>query len=320
VIEISGNQLRAVVLALMAAQAAVPATAHAQTRADWPADCQLARVAGLAMTLKTGHVVIPASANGKNLALGIDTGGFGSSLSKAGIARLGLSYAARLGTLVPAGGGAWISEGDVHLDSLRIGDLEFDRMYIPEMDALPGVDGLIGPDILNKYDVELDFGGKTFRLFKTHPCADRAVTWTSSYTVLPFTLTQNGHVRVRVTLDGQDTDAILDTGAPVSVLSTQDANSLFRRNANSAGVEAANPVSGPAWGKGRPVKAYATTFKSLTIGDVTIPSPRIELVEGHNFLGHDFASLVLGNDVLSHFHLYVAYRQQKLYLTDAAAH
>ncbi|HEY5084128.1 MAG TPA: retroviral-like aspartic protease family protein [Rhizomicrobium sp.] len=269
------------------------------------------------MTLKTGHVVIPASANGKDLTLGIDTGGYGSSLSKAGIARLGLSYAARLGTLVPAGGGAWISEGDVHLDSLRIGDLELDRMYIPEMDALPGVDGLIGPDILNKYDVELDFGGKIFSLFKTHPCSDRAVTWTSSYTVLPFTLTQNGHVRVRVTLDGQDADAILDTGAPISVLSTQDANSLFGRNANSAGVEAANPVSGPAWGKGRPVKAYATTFKTLTIGGVTIQGPRMELIEGHNFLGHDFAALVLGNDVLSRFHLYIAYRQQKLYLTEA---
>jgi predicted aspartyl protease len=313
---ISGNQLRAFVLALIAAKAAVPA--HAQTRADWPADCRLEQVAQVPMSLNTGHVVIPASANGKDLTLGIDTGGYGTSLSKAGIARLGLTYAARLGAIIPAGGGAWFSEGDVHLGSLRIGDLELDRMYLPEMDALPAADGLIGPDILNKYDVELDFSGKIFRLFKTHPCADHAVTWTSSYTVLPFTLTQNGHVRVRVTLDGQDADAILDTGAPISVLSTQDANSMFRLNGNSAGVEAVNPVSGPAWG--RPAKAYATTFKTLTIGGVTVQGPRMELIEGHNFLGHDFARLVLGNDVLSRFHLYIAYRQQKLYLTDAAAH
>jgi predicted aspartyl protease len=145
------------------------------------------------------------------------------------------------------------------------------------------------------------------------------VTWTGSYAALPFTLTENGHVRVRVTLDGQNTDAILDTGAPVSVLSTQDANSMFRLNVNSADVEAANPVSGPAWGKGRPVKAYATTFKTLTIGGVTIQGPRMELIEGRNFLGHDFAQLVLGNNVLSRFHLYIAYRQQKLYLTGADA-
>ena len=93
----------------------------------------------------------------------------------------------------------------------------------------------------------------------------------------------------------------------------------FARDQREAGIEAVNPVSGPAWGKGRPVKAYATTFKTLTIGGVTIPGPRMELVEGRNFLGHDFAALVLGNDVLSRFHLYIAYRQQKLYLTDADA-
>ena len=274
------------------------------------------------MSLNAGHVVIPASANGKDLTLGIDTGGYGSSLTDAGAARLGLtgSEVARFGAVIHGTGGLRISAGSVRLDKLRIGNLELDRVSLPEFMAFPGADGLIGPDILAKYDAEFDYAAKTFRLFKPHPCADRAVTWTGSYTVVPFTLTESGHVRVRVTLDGQDVDAILDTGAPVSVLSTQDANSMFGLNLNSAGVEAANPVSGPAWGKGKPVKAYATTFKALTIGGVTIPGPRMELIEGRNFLGHDFAVLVLGNDVLSHFHLYVAYRQQKLYLTEAGAH
>jgi predicted aspartyl protease len=319
--EISSNRPRAVaiVLALMVAQAAVPAPSHAQTRADWPADCQLARVAQLPMTLKTGHVVIPASANGKDLTLGIDTGGYGSSLTKEGISRLGRAapYVARLGAVVPGIGGLWVSGGNVRLDNLRIGDLELDRLLLPEMVAFPGVDGLIGPDILNRYDMELDFSGKTFSLFKAHPCADHAVTWTGSYTVIPFTLTRDGHVRVAVTLDGQHTDAILDTGAGVSVMSLEDANGMFALTAASPAVEAANPVAGLSWAK--PVKAYATTFKTLTIGGVTIPGPRMELVEGRNFLGHDFATLVLGNDVLSRFHLYIAYRQQKLYLTDAGA-
>jgi predicted aspartyl protease len=309
-----------VALMLMAASAEAASPVRAETQSDWPADCKLEPVAQLPMTLKTGHVVIPASANGKDLTFGIDTGGYGSSLSKAGIAQLGLPYAARLGALIPAGRGAWFSEGDVHLDSLRIGDLELDRISIPEMGTLPDVDGMIGPDILSRYDVEFDFGGKTFYLYKTHPCASHAVTWTSSYTVLPFTLTENGHVRVAVTLDGQNADAILDTGAPVSVLSTHDANAMFRRNLNSPDVEPANPVSGPAWGRGISARAYATTFKTLTIGGVTIPDPRMELVEGPNFLGHDFAILVLGTDVLSRFHLYIAYRQQKLYLSDAQTH
>jgi predicted aspartyl protease len=290
---------------------------HAEEQDNWPADCKLVRVAQLPMTLKTGHVTILASANGKDLTLGIDTGGSGSSLTKAGVGRLGLPYSARLGAIIPAIGGARISEGNVHLDNLRIGDLELGGIYIPEMDTLPGVDGLIGPDILGHYDVEFDFGHKTFGLFKPHPCSNHAVYWTGSYTVIPFTITRSGHVRVPVTLDGQNTDAILDTGAGISVLSMRDANSMFGLAPNSPDVEATNPVSGTPWG--RPVNAYTYTFKTLTMGGVTIPNLRIELTDGRNFLGNDFASLVLGNDVLSRFHLIIAYREQKLYITDAEA-
>ena len=310
-----------IVLVLVAnpAKAAEPVPVHAVTKqADWPADCKLVRVAQLPMTLKSGHVTILASANGKDLTLGIDTGGFGSSLTKAGVEQLGLPYSARLGAIIPAIGGAYISEGNVRLDNLRIGDLELGGLYIPQMEAFPGVDGLIGPDILGHYDAEFDFARKTFGLFKPHPCSDHAVYWTGSYTVIPFTLTRNGHVRVPVTLDGQNTDAILDTGAGISVLSMRDANSMFGLAPNSPAVEATNPVSGTPWRKS--VNAYSYTFKTLTMGGATIPNPRIELIDGRNFLGNDFASLVLGNDVLSRFHLYIAYRQQKLYVTDAQAH
>jgi hypothetical protein len=293
-------------------------SSSAVKRDDWPQDCALARVARLPMTLKTGHVVIPASANDKPLMLGIDTGGYGSSLTKAGIDRLELPYVAKLGAIIHAIGGAWVSKGNVRVDHLRLGELELKSMLLPEMVAFPGIDGLVGPDILGRYDVELDFGGKTFSLSKPHPCSDRAVTWSAAYTVIPFTLTDNGHVRVPVTLDGRKAEAILDTGAGVSVMSLRDANGMFDLTAASPGVEVEKSVSGTLW-RNR-INAYAFTFGKLTMGGATVPAPRIELLEGRNFLGKDFATLVLGNDVLSHFHLYIAYRQHKLYVTEAAAH
>lgn len=312
--------MRVIVAALLLVWLGGKSSAQAQTEPDWPADCRLVPVAELPMTLETGHVVIPASANGKALMLGIDTGGFGSSLTKAGVERLGVGAldVARLGAVIPAQGGLWVSGGSVRLDRFRIGDLEMDRIFLPEMMAFPGVDGLIGPDILNKYDAEFDFAAKAFRLFKPHPCAKRAVTWTGAYTAIDFTLTRDGHVRVPVTLDGRNTDAILDTGAGVSVLSMEDAKSMFGLGPDSQGVAPGTRVAGLSWAK--PVNAYGTTFKSLTLGGVTIPGVRTLIVDGRNFLGHDFATLVIGNDVLSHFHLYIAYRQQKLYFTPADAH
>jgi hypothetical protein len=301
--------LRAIVAALILAALIFPKAASAQD--GWPDDCKLERLVQLPMTMKSGHVTIPASVNGKDVTLGIDTGGPFSSLT--------LAAAHRIGNVG-------------HRDDLRIGDHELNRVYMAWMESFPGVDGLIAPDVLDKYDAEFDFGGAIFGLFKPHPCANRAVYWTGSYTVIPFTLTNDGHVRVPVTLDGQNIYAILDTGAPISVLSMQDARRMFGLDPDSANIKAARTVSGlwsnlhlapytsGVWNApSRAVSAYSYPFKTINIGGMSVTDPPIEVTQGRNFLGPDSAALLLGNDVLSRFHLIIAYREQKLYVTDAGA-
>lgn len=284
--------------------------AHAESGSDWPQDCKLERVAQLPMTMISGHVTVPASINGKGVTLGIDTGSFLSSLAMGSIRRLGVAesdFAAR-----PA--------------DLTIGDLNLDSAHMAVMNAFPGVDGIIGHDVLRKYDVAFDFGNKTFSLFKPHPCVDHAVYWTHSYAVIPLAPSFGGHVRIPVTLDSRNTYAILDTGAPISVLSMQDASSMFGLTPGSTGLEVARPVAGPEAAFGvltAPVKAataFTYPFKTLTLTGVTIPNPPIELVEESNFLGRDNATILIGNDVLSRFHIYVAYQERKVYITDAGAH
>jgi hypothetical protein len=56
------------------------------------------------------------------------------------------------------------------------------------------------------------------------------------------------------------------------------------------------------------------------MGGVTVTNPRIRLTEGGNFLSGDSATLLLGMDVLSRLHLYIAYHEEKLYITGADAH
>ncbi len=292
--------------------AAVSVPVHAEEGPDRSADCKPVRMAQVPMTLQSGHVIIPASVNGKDATLGIDTGGPFSSLTLAGAHRLG-----NVG----------------HRDHVQIGELGLDQVYMGWMESFAGVDGLIAPDVLNKYDAEFDFGGGTFRLFEPHPCADHAVYWAGSYNVVPFTLTRDGHVRVPVTLDGRNTHAILDTGAPISVLSMRDADSMFGLTQDSADIKPAETVSGlwsnrslapythGIWNSpSKTISAYTYPFKTINMGGMSVANPPIELTEGRNFLGNDFASLLLGNDVLSRFRLYIAYREQKLYLTDAKAH
>ena len=275
-------------------------------------DCKLERLAELPMTMKSGHVTVPVSVNGKDVTLGIDTGGPFSSLA--------LAAAHRIGNVG-------------HRDDLRIGDHELNRVYMAWMESFPGVDGLIAPDVLSRYDVEFDFGGSIFRLFKPHPCADRAVSWSGSTTVIAFTLTSDGHVRVPVTLDGQSAYAILDTGAPISILSMQDAGRMFGLDPDSADLKAAKTAVSGLWSNlhlapytsgvwnapGRAVSAYSYPFKTMTMGGLSFTDPPIEVIQGRNFLGPDSASLLLGNDVLSRFRLTIAYREQKLYIAEAGA-
>jgi predicted aspartyl protease len=286
--------------------------AHAGERPDGPAACGPERLAELPITMKSGHLTIPARVNGKDVSLGIDTGGPYSSLTPAAARRIG-----NVG----------------HRDDLRIGDLQRDRVYMGWMESFPGVDGLIAPDVLVNYDLEIDFGGGMVRLFRPHPCAGRAVTWTGSYAVMPFTLTDDGHVRVSVMLDGQILNAILDTGSPISVLSMQDAGRMFGLGPDSANLAKVRTVSGlwsnrslapytsGIWNRpSRAVSAYSYPFKTFIMGGMTLADPPIELTEGRNFLGHDFATLLLGNDVLSRFHFTIAYRERNIYITDTGVH
>jgi predicted aspartyl protease len=272
-------------------------------------------MATLPMAVHADHVSIPAQVNGNDVTLAIDTGGFASSLTQAAADRLGI-VRHRMNNVVIRDMGGKVADEYVQVNKFRIGNLERGGVYLSVMASFPGFDGLIAPDILRNYDVELDFAGNRFNLFRPHPCKDRAVYWTGNYAAIPFSVTSDGHMRVPVTLDGQDTYAIIDSGAGVSALSMQSAHRLFGLGPDSANVTAVKALEGASGSK---LNAYAYPFQTLTMGGVTVGNPHIALTEGRNFLESNSAAILLGMDVLSKLHLYIAYRAETLYVTDANA-
>lgn len=320
---------RLAVISFLGLLCAAPHPAFAQ--GAWPEDCKLVRMAALPMTFKAGHVMIPAGINGKDVAFIVDTGGFATALSRKTVTDLGI-VSHRMNSVIIRDVGGKIADEYVRVENFRIGQLQRGGVDLSVMEAMREADGLIAPDILRNYDVEFDFGGGQFSLFRPHPCADHAVYWTGAYAVLPFSVVHNGralsgganvggvmndaHIRVPVTLDGQETYAVIDTGAPTSVISMQAAARMFGLDVSSPNVRDAGKLAG---GSGGEVKSYSYPFKTLTMGGVTADNPRIRLSEGRNFLENDFASLLLGMDVLRQLHLYIAYREGKLYITGADA-
>jgi len=85
-------RMRQIVLAMsLVISAVISLPVHADGQSGSPADCKPIALAQLPMTLKSGHVTIPASVNGKDATLGIDTGGPFSSLTLAAAHRKGES-------------------------------------------------------------------------------------------------------------------------------------------------------------------------------------------------------------------------------------
>lgn len=113
---------------------AFPHAAFAQ--GVWPEDCKLVRLAQLPMTSKNNHISIPASVNGEDLALAIDTGGYASSLTKAATDKLGLVRHRMNSVLIHDMGGK-VADEYVRVDNFRIGNLQRGGVDLLVMDLLP---------------------------------------------------------------------------------------------------------------------------------------------------------------------------------------
>ena len=309
-----GLALAALFLGGVPADAQTPPPAAAAPT-PWPTECRLHPMARFAMTRNGGHVMVPVMVNGKALNFIIDTGGYASTINADAADALGMKrHGIHLTQIRDLGGKN--ADSYVVADTFQMGH-EMARDFQLMVGApTKGEDGVLAPDLLRNFDVELDFGTMTMTLFRHHPCSDWAVYWTKAFIALPFTTTDQTHMRISVTLDGQDARAVVDTGSPGSLLSFERAEHLFGLDEKSPGVRPLGTIIG---GLGSKTNAYSYPFKSLAMSGVAVANPRILLTAGDNFIENDNASLLLGMDVLHHLHLYIAYGDNTLYVSGAAA-
>jgi hypothetical protein len=138
-----------------------------------------------------------------------------------------------------------------------------------------------------------------------------------------------GHLIAPVTLDGHPFDALLDTGVSSTFMSRKSAQGAFGLGIDSPDMIKVSDHGGPGG-----VPLYRHTFKSLGLEGITISNPTINIFDNMEqshetqapHLGTRFGSvagedyeLTLGLNELRHFHVYIAYKEQKLYITPASA-
>lgn len=191
-----------------------------------------------------------------------------------------------------------------------------------------GVDGVLSLSLFaGRFDIDLNFSAGRFNLFSKDHCDGRVVYWrTPVVAALPF-LTRDNRILVRVTLDGKELTAAIDTGSPASMLRFDAADRLFGIAPDDPGLT----LVGEHHALSRQ-DVYAHDFKALSFGKVTVGSPHVllthnaVLVQGTNpnartgsLIKSDASEnqpdMIIGMDVLKLTHLYIATREGVLYVT-----
>lgn len=192
--------------------------------------------------------------------------------------------------------------------------------------------GLLGYDILSHFDVDIDFGTGKLNLVSPDHCEGKVVYWpASAVAVIPMTLHDFGHIEIPVKLDGQLQYAIVDTGAGYTTLTTLAAENAYNLKLGSPDTPALGNLQGH-----ESQATYQHTFKLLEFEGVGISNPQIAIIPDTTRHTRAAASepevgshlpkaaqdevrinMLIGMNILRHLHIYIAYKEHKLYITPA---
>lgn len=299
-------------------------------------DCKLMRLASLPFDDK-GAILVPVSLEGKTVPMAVDTGASASAVDPIVAKNLNIPERRMMeGAFYNLSGNSFTSMAMPN--DFGIGDMHSKEdaflVWPTPMSERGDLAGLIASDILRHYDVDIDFGSHTFSLFSQDHCPGKVVYWTSgNVAVVPihveFSGMYSGHVIVPVTLDGHAFDAELDTGSSSSFLTLKAAQASLGLGPASPGVTKVGDRAGPGG-----VPLYRHTFESLGLEGIAIGHPTVGMFDSQlqsqetlqHGIGSRFGSLggeeyefTLGLNELRHLHVYIAYKEQKLYITPASA-
>lgn len=327
---------RAVLLLALAATS----LSAAALEADPAGGCRLRQLAELDVEILPGYgAVIPVQLDGRAVRMSLNTSTAYSLIPDSIATGLNLPRQD-----VAAAGGLATVNGSPILDAVRfqtvtLGNLNIRNMVLgvrPEQEgerypkpegAMPWV-GTVGMDLLSAVDFELDLAAKKVRLFSQDHCQGNVVYWTQDYTQLPLAKDSLGVVYFPLELDGRQIEATLATGATMSLIDARVAERVYGFNEKSAGVEK-EVVEGS--GATASVRPMALTAQGINVRNARIRlsnrgkgcAQAVRATHEVKAIGYSNCEgvypLTLGQNVLSRLRVYVATKENMVYVSRADA-
>jgi len=277
------------------------------------------------------RLLVPVTINGSAEKFLLDTGGYASQIGHEAALALGLKERETDEALFDVSGN--MARANTIVEALTLGQLTA-RKYALRISPVPdlkrlGAGGILSTDLFIRYDIDLDFGASRLNYFSQDHCDGRVAYWPERpLAIVPFTL-DDWHITIPVTVDGHLLKAIIDTGAEGTVMSDAAAQKLGL-TLGSADTPLTDTSASDAL-----LKYYSHKFESLSVDGLTVTNPKISIMtdrmgsdpnafkssirgatnDPYNRVKRD--ELIIGMNVLKHLHVYIAYKEKKLYISPA---
>ncbi|WP_206675624.1 aspartyl protease family protein [Solimonas terrae] len=281
----------------------------------WADGCQLRNYGTLPVEMIDFRPTTMVQINGVDTRFILDTGAFFNAMSDANASALKLDTRfAPLGFYITGVGG----DSSVRIASVKdfgIVDTTLHNIQFIVGGSDAGY-GLLGANLLDVVDLEIDLAAGKLTLFKTDHC-DKAVLayWVKAggeYNVVDLEQASDSRDRrtfVRVTINGKKVRALVDSGSPATFLGLQAAK--------RAGIDLDAPdvkVMSPTYGVGnRMVKTWLARVDSFSVGTETIQHSQVLVIDDD--FGDGETDMLLGVDFLLAHHMFIANGLRKAYFT-----
>jgi predicted aspartyl protease len=181
--------------------------------------CDLVKVAEAPLQSRGRPFAVATSINGHSLNMVVDTGSAKSMLVDTTMRGLGIRQDGRTYTvLVGLTGGS--PRADANIDSISLGGaaLSVDRMSVNSFGNMPDVDGVLGLDVLGKFDLDIDAPHRTLRLYRAQRCDIADLPWTEPSVAIAGVSATGSWLEMPIDIDGVVGSAVVDTGASYTMI------------------------------------------------------------------------------------------------------
>jgi hypothetical protein len=274
------------------------------------ASCQLDIDADLPVTYVDGHIpVITVEAEGQPIRLKVDTGASMTFITPGAYDRLQLGQTVNPSGYIMTGLG-----GSRPISAFAMVDMSFGQVRLrdevvaifaksqPDEIGPNAIDGIMGYDVLQYFDIGLDLPHNRITLYSPHHhCPVTETPWPGDYAPTAFTRPHAASPVIQEAIDGQNFNATIDTGSDRSLIMEA---SLARSGVTAEAAQAPGSGHGVAMA-GLQFNFEEAQFSTLDIGAEEFDNAWLMLDTTKETEINQVSDGLLGEDYLAHHRVFI---------------